>query len=179
MLQVADGFSSEHVHPNRPGKQPMPSRRQLHRKQLSQSIRCERRRLGRFVGFSEMEADLTPVPLIEPERKAQQPKRSEMGRLLLVIAAMIAMGGVSYGQSSIYGQPPSASQQALPGSQLSTCSQTADFCNRGCESVVTQGRGNYGRVACLARCREHQTDCMTSGFWTNPATGRRSPKQRQ
>jgi hypothetical protein len=36
-----------------------------------QHIRRERRCLGRFVAFSEMLTDLTPVPLIEPERKAR------------------------------------------------------------------------------------------------------------
>ena len=35
------------------------------RSKLNQRIRRERRRLGRFVAFSEMLADLTPKPLFD------------------------------------------------------------------------------------------------------------------
>ena len=47
-----------------------PRRRQQRRQQMAQHIRRERRRLGRFVVFSEMLADLTPVRLFAAESKA-------------------------------------------------------------------------------------------------------------
>jgi hypothetical protein len=53
----------------------MRSKRQ--QQQLTRRIRRERRRLGRFVAFSEMLTDLTPKPLIEPSVKRQEPNRSE------------------------------------------------------------------------------------------------------
>jgi len=53
----------------------MRSKRQ--QQQSTRGIRRERRRRGRFVVFSEMLADLTPKPLIEPSVKRQEPKRSE------------------------------------------------------------------------------------------------------
>ena len=54
----------------------MPPR--LHqRSNLNRRIRRERRRLGRFVAFSEMLTDLTPKPLIESAVKPQTPKSSE------------------------------------------------------------------------------------------------------
>ena len=40
------------------------------RRHRMQRVRRERRRLGRFVVFSEMEADLTPKRLIEPAVKS-------------------------------------------------------------------------------------------------------------
>jgi hypothetical protein len=40
-------------------------RRQQQHKQLAQAIRRDRRRLGRFVVFAEMEADLRPVSLFD------------------------------------------------------------------------------------------------------------------
>jgi len=43
------------------------------RNKLNRRIRRGRRRLGRFVAFSEMLTDLTPKPLIEP---AMKPKPS-------------------------------------------------------------------------------------------------------
>jgi hypothetical protein len=50
------------------------------RSKPNRRIRRERRRLGRFVAFSEMLTDLTPKPLIEPnvraEKTKQQPQRS-------------------------------------------------------------------------------------------------------
>jgi hypothetical protein len=56
----------------------MRSKRQ--QQQSTRRIRRERRRLGRFVAFSEMLTDLTPKPLIEPnvraEKTKQQPQRS-------------------------------------------------------------------------------------------------------
>jgi len=53
----------------------MRSKRQ--QQQSTRRIRRERRRLGRFVAFSEMLADITPKPLIESSEKRQEPKRSE------------------------------------------------------------------------------------------------------
>jgi hypothetical protein len=47
------------------------------RNKLNHRIRRERRRLGRFVAFSEMLADLTPKPLIEPKVTPQKLKRAE------------------------------------------------------------------------------------------------------
>ena len=50
------------------------------RSKPNRRIRRERRRLGRFVAFSDMLTDLTPKPLIEPNVRAkktkQQPQRS-------------------------------------------------------------------------------------------------------
>ena len=43
-------------------------------------IQRERRRLGRFVAFSEMLADLTPKPLIEPNATPQEANPSEPGQ---------------------------------------------------------------------------------------------------
>ena len=43
------------------------------RRHKTQRVRRERRRLGRFVAFSEMEADLTPKRLIEPAVNPQTP----------------------------------------------------------------------------------------------------------
>jgi hypothetical protein len=47
------------------------------RNKLNHRIRRERRRLGRFVAFSEMLADLTPKPLIHLNMKPQKPKRAK------------------------------------------------------------------------------------------------------
>ena len=55
----------------------MPLRLPQPRSQKARRIRRERRRLGRFVVFSEMLADLTPKPLIEPNatpKPEQRPK---------------------------------------------------------------------------------------------------------
>ena len=43
----------------------------------TQRVRRERRRLGRFVVFSEMLTDLTPVRLIEPSAPPLEPRPSE------------------------------------------------------------------------------------------------------
>ena len=45
------------------------------RNKLNNRIRRERRRLGRFVAFSEILADLTPKPLIEQKVTPQTLKR--------------------------------------------------------------------------------------------------------
>ena len=47
--------------------------------QSTQRIRRERRRLGRFVAFSEMLTDLTPKPLIDntPSSRANQNGRRD------------------------------------------------------------------------------------------------------
>jgi hypothetical protein len=47
------------------------------RRHKTQRVRRERRRLGRFVAFSEMEADLTPIRLIEPSAPPLEPRPSE------------------------------------------------------------------------------------------------------
>jgi hypothetical protein len=47
------------------------------RRNLNRRIRRERRRLGRFVAFSEMQANLTPVRLIEPSATTQGPNLSK------------------------------------------------------------------------------------------------------
>jgi hypothetical protein len=47
------------------------------RRHKTQRAQRERRRLGRFVVFSEMEADLTPKRLIEPAANPQMLKPSE------------------------------------------------------------------------------------------------------
>jgi len=41
-------------------------------KQMARRIRRDRRRLGRFVVFSEMLADLRPVSLLDPPKKLDQ-----------------------------------------------------------------------------------------------------------
>jgi hypothetical protein len=51
----------------------MRSKRQ--QQQSTRRIRRERRRLGRFVVFSEMLTDLTPKPLIDADVKAEKTKR--------------------------------------------------------------------------------------------------------
>jgi len=47
------------------------------RRHKTQRVRRERRRLGRFVVFSEMEADLTQKRLIEPSVTPQEVNPSE------------------------------------------------------------------------------------------------------
>jgi len=47
------------------------------RNKLNRRIRRERRRLGRFVAFSEMLTDLTPKPLIEPSAKPTPSKPTQ------------------------------------------------------------------------------------------------------
>jgi hypothetical protein len=55
----------------------MRSKRQ--QQQSTRRIRCDRRRLGRFVAFSEMLTDLTPKPLIDktPSSGAHQNGRRD------------------------------------------------------------------------------------------------------
>lgn len=59
----------------------MRSRLSLPRSEMNRRIRRERRRLGRFVAFAEMLANLSPVPLIaRPEpRKSIRPKADKWG----------------------------------------------------------------------------------------------------
>jgi len=52
----------------------MRRRRQPRREQLTRRIHRDRRRLGRFVAFSELLTDLTPKPLIEPNVRAKKRK---------------------------------------------------------------------------------------------------------
>jgi len=54
----------------------MRSRLPVPRGERNRRIRSERRRLGRFVAFAEMQANLSPVPLIDtPEpQKSIRPK---------------------------------------------------------------------------------------------------------
>ena len=57
----------------------MRSRRQQHReKQQALRIQRDRRRLGRFVAFAEIEADLTPVLLVEQNPAKTQDKLAEV-----------------------------------------------------------------------------------------------------
>lgn len=51
------------------------------RRHRTQRLRRERRRLGRFVAFSEMLADLTPKPLIELNVMPQKLKPAEAAQL--------------------------------------------------------------------------------------------------
>jgi hypothetical protein len=55
-------------------------RSEKQQQQSARRIRRERRRLGRFVAFSELLTDLTPKPLIEPSVKRQEPNRSELSQ---------------------------------------------------------------------------------------------------
>ena len=74
--------------------------------QSTRRIRRERRRLGRFVAFSEMLTGLTPKPLIEPnvraEKTKQQPQRFMKGRGTLVLeiacwfALFVLIGVIAY-----------------------------------------------------------------------------------
>ena len=52
----------------------MRSKRQ--QQQSTRRIRRERRRLGRFVAFSEMLTDLTPKPLIDKSPSSGEPERA-------------------------------------------------------------------------------------------------------
>jgi hypothetical protein len=45
-------------------------------KQVSRRIRRNRRRLGRFVVFSEMLADLRPISLLDPAALAKKPDQA-------------------------------------------------------------------------------------------------------
>jgi hypothetical protein len=82
--------------------------------------------------------------------------------LPLAAAAMICWSGGIYGQQP---SPPSAQR-------FSTCSQQLPFCNSGCESLYKKG-------TCRARCQERHTDCMATGFWTNPNTGEKVSRRRE
>jgi hypothetical protein len=57
----------------------MKSRAQRH-KQVTRRIRRDRRRLGRFVAFAEMQTDLRPISLLDqiaPTRKLDQELREQ------------------------------------------------------------------------------------------------------
>jgi hypothetical protein len=67
--------------------------------------------------------------------------------------------------SAAYAQQPAAPR-------FTTCSQQLPFCESGCASV-------YKQAYCRANCRQYHADCMATGFWINPNTGQKSPRQRQ
>ena len=59
-------------------------RSKRHQQQLTRHIRRERRRLGRFVAFAEIEADLTPVSLFNrpsPSEAAPSSKEAQIRAL--------------------------------------------------------------------------------------------------
>jgi hypothetical protein len=84
--------------------------------------------------------------------------------LPIAVATIIGLTSVTYGQQS--SAPPA-------GPRFTTCSQHFEYCNSNC-----RGTGP-GHRACLGNCQERQTDCMATGFWTNPNTGQKLPRQRQ
>jgi len=60
----------------------MVRRRRHDQKQVDRRLRRERRRLGRFAAFAEMEADLRPILLFEPDSNAHEaapPQVSDSG----------------------------------------------------------------------------------------------------
>jgi hypothetical protein len=57
----------------------MRSRR--HQQQSTRRIRGERRRLGRFVAFAEIKADLTPVSLFNPPLPSEAASASKLEQI--------------------------------------------------------------------------------------------------
>jgi hypothetical protein len=91
-----------------------------------------------------------------------------MKQLLLVAAfagALTAAAGMGFAQ-----------QQAAPGvgAEPTTCSQSAEFCNRSCDS-----ESGLKHRECQALCQTHRAECMATGFWKNASTGKLLPRHKE
>ena len=69
-----------------------------------------------------------------------------------------------------------AQQQPAPSAagEPKTCSQTAEYCKRGCEPHAGQGTRQ-----CLLYCDTTLAECKATGFWKNRSNGQMLPRRKE
>jgi hypothetical protein len=91
-----------------------------------------------------------------------------MKQLIIVFAltgALITVAGSGFAQQ----------QPAPDAPELATCSQTGDFCKRGCESASGKGANRN----CTYSCETNLAECKATGLWKDLRTGQMIPKRKE